>query len=80
MMNRIPRKLEKCQIPQDILCLTKRRDRSNTVCIARERLKVRCKRDKVDGASEDSEEVQYSTQTKRTAVRSPFGRYEEIFK
>jgi hypothetical protein len=54
---RLPRKLEKCQIPQDILCLTKRLDRRNTVCIARERLKVRCKRDNEDDASEVSEEV-----------------------
>lgn len=44
-------------MPQDILYLTKRHDRSNTVCIARERLEVRCKRDKADGASEDFKEV-----------------------
>lgn len=54
---RLTRKLEKCQIPQDILCLTKRLDRRNTVCIARERLKVRHKKDKEDGTSEVFEEV-----------------------
>ena len=57
--NRLPRKLEKCRIAQDILCRAKRFDRSTTLCNAREKHKVQCKRDKQDGASEVSEEVKY---------------------
>ena len=44
-------------MPQDILWLTKKYDRSNTLCITRERFKVRRKKDKEDGASEVAEEV-----------------------
>lgn len=55
--NGLHRKLEKCQMPQDFLCLTKSHDRRNTACIAREQLEVRCKIDKADGASEVFEEV-----------------------
>ncbi len=49
--NRSPRKLTKCRIPQDILFCDKRRDRRNTVCLSRERLKVQGQTDKEDGAS-----------------------------
>ena len=49
--NRLPRKLEKCRIAQNILCWAKRLDRRTTLCNARESRKVQRKRDKQDGAS-----------------------------
>ena len=55
--NRLPRKLEKCRISQDILCRTMCLERRCTLCTASERHAVRRKRDKKDGASEVSEEV-----------------------
>lgn len=44
-------------MPQDVLRLTKKPDRSNTLCITRERSKVRRKKDKEDGTSEVAGEV-----------------------
>ena len=55
----IPRKLEKCQISQDILWLTMCLERRCTLCTASERHAVWRKRDKKDGASEVTEEVYY---------------------
>ncbi len=56
--NRPHRKLEKCRIPQDILSCAKWLDHRNTICISKERRKAQGKRDKEDGASEVSKEVQ----------------------
>ena len=55
--NRLTGKLEECRISQDILCRTMCIERRCTLCTASERHAVRRRKDKKDGASQDSEEV-----------------------